>query len=54
MTKDKCWVCGHIADSEDFITADDECFCPVCGSQDIEDENENPYEDDDEEEGELY
>ena len=42
---DKCQVCGHVEKSTTFGER-----CPICGSEDIDDANFDPYKDDDEEE----
>ena len=48
LTYDKCQVCGHTAPSEDFDSCKGGC-CPICGSEDIDDSNFDPYKDDDDE-----
>ncbi len=45
ITYDKCQVCGYMATSDMFGDK-----CPICGSEDIDDAQFNPYTDDDDEE----
>jgi predicted Zn-ribbon and HTH transcriptional regulator len=45
---DRCQICGYEALSSEFVENDNKC--PVCGSEDVDDANTNPYEDDDNEE----
>jgi hypothetical protein len=48
QTLDKCNICGWIGDSDDVIeTEDGDWICPACGSTDVDDVNENPYEEED-------
>jgi predicted Zn-ribbon and HTH transcriptional regulator len=49
---DKCQICGYEAPSSIFV--DNANRCPICGSEDVDDANTNPYEDDDNEEEELW
>lgn len=55
-TQDKCNVCGWTGDSNDVIynQVTLSYHCPRCGSQDTDDIDEDPYEDEDEEDGWLF
>lgn len=55
-TRDKCNICGWEGPSDDVIhdRLRDAWLCPSCGSEDVDDANTNPYEDDDDEENDLW
>ena len=54
-TWDKCGICGWEGPSQEvvFDSTDGAWHCPRCGSTDVDDINADPYEDDDENWGEL-
>lgn len=43
VTFDLCLVCGWVGLSDDIV---DDKYCPVCGSDDMDDIDANIYEDD--------
>lgn len=49
---DQCQICMFIAPSSEFVENGNKC--PNCGSEDVDDANTNPYDDDDNEEEELW
>lgn len=49
-TVDKCNICNWTGFSDDVPRDQNgKWICPVCGSEDMDDVNSNPYEDDEEE-----
>lgn len=52
-TFDKCNICGWSGPSDYTATIYGTWECPTCGSEDLEDINENPYEEDEGDWGEM-
>lgn len=50
VTYDKCQICGFTGKSNLFI----DNKCPICGSEDVDDADFDPYNDDDDENEELW